>query len=210
MFITFEGIEGSGKSSQIRLLADVLVAQGSRVVVTREPGGTLIGDHIRTILLDNRNASMVSECELLLYYAARAQHVSTLIRPALLRGQTVLCDRFTDATYAYQHYGRGLSAELLASLDVFTLKDLRPDLTILLDLPVEVGLARARARADTLAPEKREDRFENLKSEFHERVRNGYLDLAHQEPERFVVLDGTLSQDVLQRRILDVVLQLWH
>lgn len=210
MLITFEGIEGSGKSTQVRLLQDVLTRQGHTVVATREPGGTAISDQIRTILLDARNSAMVSECELLLYYAARAQHVSQVILPALNSGGIVLCDRFTDATYAYQHFGRGLKSDILSVLDQFTLKDLRPNLTVLIDLPVETGLARAKSRAAALEVNAREERFENLKIEFHEKVRRGYLDLARKEPDRFLIVDGTLAPEVLHQRILDGVLQLWN
>lgn len=205
MFITFEGIEGSGKSTQIRLLAQTLRGGGRDVVVTREPGGTPIGDQIRKILLDAANTAMVPECESLLYWAARAQHVRELVRPALLKGKIVLCDRYVDSTYAYQGYARGLDFTVLTELKQIACGDLEPDKTLLFDLPVSEGLKRARRRIGKRKPDEREDRFENEVVAFHEKVRAGFLTMAAQEPKRFVTLDATLAISDLQSGVFDVV-----
>lgn len=193
-FITFEGIEGCGKTTQIRLLAEALTAAGHRVTLTREPGGCPIADKIRAILLDAGNSAMTPSAELLLYAAARAQHISEVIAPALQRGDIVLCDRFTDATLAYQGYGRGLDRQTITELNILASSGHRPDLTILIDCPVETGLQRALARieAATVADSSsvREERFEMESRQFHQRVRDGYLALAGQEPARFVVVAG--------------------
>jgi dTMP kinase len=192
-FITFEGIEGCGKTTQLKLLAGLLEKQGHQVVTTREPGGCPIADKVRAILLDAENRAMVPLAELLLYAAARAQHVAEIIRPALDAGKIVLCDRFTDATMAYQWFGRGLDPETIATLNQLAIGQLWPELTILLDCPVEIGLSRAIARIDNSLGA-REERFELEARQFHQRVRDGYLQLAAQEPARFVRIDG--SQDV--------------
>lgn len=202
MFITFEGIEGSGKTTQIKVLADMLRTKGRDVVSTREPGGTAIGDRIRSVLLDSANSAMSHECELLLYYAARAQHVTEVLRPALARKAVVLCDRYVDATIAYQHGGRGMPLEFLHALDNFVVGAIRPDLTLLFDLPVEDGLARAHGRIAKIAEAgAREDRFENLAYAFHERVRKTYLELAKAEPERFVILNASESIEKLTQAV---------
>ena len=172
IFITFEGIEGCGKTSQIRLLADRLVAEGRTVRLTREPGGSPIADQIRGILLDGENRDMVPLAELMLYAAARAQHVSEVIAPALANGQTVLCDRFTDATLAYQGFARGLDRELISWLNDLATGLTRPDLTVLIDCPVEIGLQRAFSRINSTTGAK-EERFELESYEFHRRVRDG-------------------------------------
>lgn len=180
-FITFEGPEGGGKSTQIRLLAERLTAQGIAVRITREPGGTHIGESIRHLLQhDERpDAEMCFRTEVLLFCASRAQIVAEVIRPALERGEWVLCDRFTDSTLAYQGYGRGLPLELLRTLNSFATDGLTPDLTILLDISTDEGFRRIAARAAT------QDRIERAARAFHERLREGYLEMALGEPERF-------------------------
>jgi dTMP kinase len=188
-FITFEGIEGCGKSTQVRLLARRLEDEGYKVTVTREPGGCPIADQVRQILLDAGNSSMTPLAELLLYAAARAQHVREVIAPALAAGGIVLCDRFTDATVAYQGYGRELDLSVIDQLNRLAAGEVRPDLTVLLDCPVEVGLGRAITRINSTEGA-REERFELESRQFHERVRAGYLNLVKREPARFVVVDG--------------------
>jgi dTMP kinase len=193
-FITFEGPEGCGKTTQIKLLADSLAEKGSRVLLTREPGGCPISDKIREVLLDAANSGMVPLTELFLYAAARAQHVSEIITPALEAGNIVICDRFTDATVAYQGHGRQLDLALIGQLNRLAIGQLRPHLTILLDCPVEIGLGRALARIEATKGAK-EERFEQESIQFHQRVRAGYLQLAAAEPDRFVVIDG--NQDIM-------------
>lgn len=189
-FITFEGIEGCGKTTQESRLAESLAELGYPVVVTREPGGCSIAEQIRAILLDAGNRAMVPLAELLLYAAARAQHVEEVIRPALDTGKIVICDRFTDATAAYQGYGRSLDLELIGGLNRLATGGAVPDLTILLDCPEEVGLSRAMARINATEGA-REERFEQESLAFHRKVREGYLRLAAAEPERYLILDGT-------------------
>jgi dTMP kinase len=203
MFITFEGIEGSGKSTQVKRLAAELRQKGFDVLETREPGGTAIGDQIRKVLLNPHHTAIVPRCELLLYAAARAQHVEELIVPALNQKKIVLCDRFVDAMVAYQGFGRGIDRAVLSDLNCLTLKDLIIDRTFLLDLPVEEGLARARRR-DAAAPKaQRENRIENEDNGFHHQVRRGYLDIAAADPRRFITLDARKDPDGLQAEI-------WH
>lgn len=193
-FITFEGIEGCGKTTQIRLLSAVLAEAGHRVTLTREPGGCPIADKIRAILLDADNSAMTPAAELLLYAAARAQHIHDIITPALDRGDIVLCDRFTDATLAYQGYGRGLDLGTIIQLNDMATNGCRPDLTILIDCPVETGLRRARARIEAATRadmnSMREERFELESRQFHQRVRDGYLALVAEDPQRFIVVSG--------------------
>jgi dTMP kinase len=204
MFITFEGIEGSGKSTQIVLLANYLKSHGNRVVLTREPGGTPIGDQIRKILLDPANKSLDPAAELLLYAASRAQHLSEVILPALAAGSIVLCDRFSDATLAYQGYGRGLDRKMIRELDRIVTAGMRPDLTLLLDIDAAAGLARARGRNNSRGLEA-EARFENEEIAFHERVRQGYLALAKQEPERIRVVDASPAPDRIEMEIRKII-----
>ncbi len=189
LFITLEGPEGAGKSTNREYLAELLMQAGIEVVLTREPGGTPLAERIRELLLAPDSEVMAVDTELLLMFAARAQHLAGVIRPALARGAVVLCDRFTDATYAYQGGGRGLAYERIAILEQFVQGDLRPDLTLVFDLPVEVGLARAAARGKL-------DRFEKEQQSFFEAVRQTYLARAAQAPERYRVLDAAqpLSQ----------------
>ena len=203
-FITFEGIEGSGKTTQISLLADYLVAAGRSVRLTREPGGTSIGDQVRKILLDPENVALDPRAELLLYAAGRAQHLAEFIRPALGGGAIVLCDRFSDATYAYQGHGRGLDLELIGDLDRLVTGGMRPDLTILLDIDASEGLARARGR-NSRHGLGAEARFENEHLPFHERVRRGYLELAGREPERFRVVDASQQPEAVHRKVRQLV-----
>lgn len=183
LFITLEGPEGAGKSTNRDYLAERLRERGIDVLLTREPGGTPLAERIRELLLAPSGEPMAADAELLLVFAARAQHLQQVIRPALARGAVVLCDRFTDATYAYQGGGRGLPVERIALLENFVQGELRPDLTLIFDLPVEVGLARAAARG-------RLDRFEQEGRGFFEAVRQAYLQRAEQAPQRYRVLDA--------------------
>ncbi len=199
-FITFEGIEGSGKTTQMQLLRDWLQAQGYRVLATREPGGTAIGDRIRAILLDPVHTEMAAETEILLYSAARAQIVRQVIRPHLEQGWIVLCDRFFDSTLAYQGYGRGLPLDILQRITTFATGGLTPDLTVYLDLPAEIGLRR---KAQTPAEW---TRFEAETLTFHRRVRTGYLTLAAAEPHRWLVVDADRPVAVIQQDIRERVL----
>jgi dTMP kinase len=180
-FITFEGIEGCGKSTQVQLLAERM---GSRALLTREPGGTPIGRAVRQVLLDPANQGLAPVSELLLYFADRAQHMAEVVRPALARGLTVLCDRHVESSLAYQGYGRGVALDAIRQLARLATLGLRPDLIVLLDLPAEVGLARVDRRG---AP----DRLESEEIEFHRRVRAGFLSLAAEEPSRWLRLDAT-------------------
>lgn len=191
-FITFEGVEGCGKTTQIKLLSDLLAARGIRTVLTREPGGCPIADKIRAILLDADNRALSPLSELMLYTAARAQHVTEVISPALEAGKVVLCDRFSDATVAYQSFGRGIDRNVIDNLNTHACQGVSPDLTVLVDCDPAVGLERARRRIEaTSGP--REERFELETLAFHHRVRTGYQQLAAQEPVRFMTVDGSGS-----------------
>ncbi len=183
MFITFEGVEGCGKTTQARMLATRLEERGLRTLVTREPGGAAISEQIRAILLDNKNDGMDPMAEALLYVASRAQFVAEVVRPALATGTIVICDRYTDSTLAYQGYGRGLLIETLQILNRIATGGLVPDRTFLLDLPVDEGLERKRRGGDL-------NRLDNAGRPFHERVRNGYHALAQAEPARWRVIDA--------------------
>jgi dTMP kinase len=194
LFITLEGGEGAGKSTCLKFIEAWLHQAGKNVVVTREPGGTEAGERIREILLHARDLAMTPETEMLLMFAARAEHLARVVRPALERGQTVLCDRFTDATYAYQGGGRGIAEERIATLEQWVQGDLRPDLTLLLDLPVETGMQRANSRSEP-------DRFELEKREFFERVRAAYLARAAREPGRIRVVDASSPLEAVQQQI---------
>ena len=205
MFITFEGIEGSGKSTQIRLLADFFTRVSRNCVVTREPGGTEIGKKIRSILLDSMNATITPFTELLLYEADRTQHIAEVIRPALAAGKIVLCDRFFDATVVYQGYVRGTNLDLIDHIHEAILKGLKPDLTFLLDCPVDIGLERAWKRIANMSGKAKEDRFEQEAVHFHEKIRQGYLKLAKTEPGRFHVIDATQEPSVIHDNIVRVV-----
>jgi dTMP kinase len=199
LFVTLEGVEGSGKSTQVGLVADALRGRGREVVVTREPGGTAAGESIRELLLDSNDVSIRPETELLLYMASRAQHVRDVISPALDSGAVVICDRFSDATLAYQSGGRGLSGETVRALDFVATGGLKPDLTILLDLTEEEGLARAEGRGG--GP----DRMERESDAFHGNVRRAYLEIASKEPGRVKVVDGTESPQAVTEKIVSLI-----
>ncbi|MDZ7735962.1 MAG: dTMP kinase [Gammaproteobacteria bacterium] len=184
LFITLEGGEGAGKSTQLEKIADWFRSRGRAVVVTREPGGTQAGEAIRRLLLERDHMAISHETELLLMFAARAQHITEVIRPELAAGRVVVCDRFTDATYAYQGGGRGMPRRQIEQLESWVQDDLRPDLTLLLDVPVEVGLGRAEKRGEA-------DRFEAEAEAFFLAVRETYLDIARRDPERVRVIDGS-------------------
>lgn len=193
-FITVEGIEGAGKTSCLDLLEQRIRQRGHEVLVTREPGGTPLGEDLRQLLLGHRHDGMADDTELLLMFAARAEHLHAKIEPALVAGSWVLCDRFTDATYAYQGYGRGIDLQRIAALETWVQGERRPDLTLLLDLPVEVGLQRAGRRSTP-------DRFERQALTFFDRVRQGYLSLAASAPGRFRVIDAGQSLDQVSRQV---------
>ena len=197
-FITIEGGEGAGKSTMMSRVANWLESTGHRVVRTREPGGTDLAEKLREILLDRNNISLSDRAELLLVFAARAQHLDELIRPALARGDWVLCDRFTDATWAYQGGGRGLPRDEIASLETLVHGDLQPDLTLLLDLPVELGMKRAARRSQA-------DRFEQESTLFFKQVRDAYLERAEAAPERFAVIDASRNMDEVWSQIDSVL-----
>jgi dTMP kinase len=202
LFITFEGPEGSGKTTQIGLLAQALAARGHRVVTTREPGGTRIGDAVRAVLLDNRHTEMSERAEALLFNAARAQHVDEVIRPALARGETVLCDRYGDSTLAYQGYGHGQPLEPLRALIAYATGGLTPHATIYLDLDVQTGLARKRAGAGDAW-----NRMEEKALAYHEAVRGGYLQMAAESP-RWLVVDARQGVEAVHAEVLSRVLNL--
>jgi len=195
LFITFEGIEGAGKSTHIPLVEAFLASRGIEVVVTREPGGTPAGEAIREVLLDHQYTGMAHDTELLLMFAARAEHLAKVVVPALEAGRWVLCDRFTDATFAYQGGGRGIDAGRIAELETWVQGALRPDLTLLFDIEVDIGLGRASNRSAS-------DRIESEKHEFFERVRAAYLERAGAFPQRYHVIDtGGMSIDGVEAEI---------
>jgi len=193
-FITLEGIEGVGKTTHLAFIADRLQQQGHTVIVTREPGGTRAGEAIREILLHGKDMQIDSMAELLLMFAARAQHLQEVVRPALAKGQYVLCDRFTDATYAYQGGGRGLSLADIGVLETLVQQQLQPDVTLLFDASVQTGLSRAKKRGEA-------DRFEAETVSFFERVRQTYLDRASQQPQRFRIIDAEQTLVDVQQQI---------
>ncbi len=197
-FITVEGIEGVGKSTNIEFIQRQLQAAGREVVLTREPGGTPLAEAIRGLLLDPTYTGMDPRCELQLVFAARAEHLARVIRPALAQGKWVLCDRFTDATYAYQGGGRGIDTAIIASLETLVQGTFRPDLTLLLDVTVAVGLARAGKRGSL-------DRFEQERVDFFERVRLCYLDMAREHAARYRVIDAAQPLDGVQRELAGVL-----
>lgn len=198
MFITLEGSEGAGKSTSLGFLQELLGQAGLATVTTREPGGTDIGERIRTILLQTQDQGMCTDAELLLMFAARAEHIAKLIRPALAAGKWVLCDRFTDASYAYQGGGRGIPDARIAVLETWVQGNLRPDLTLLFDIPTEQGLSRAAKRS---AP----DRFEREDPAFFERVRQHYLARAALSPGRTHIVNAALSLPEVQAQIRRIV-----
>ena len=196
-FITFEGPEGCGKSTQAQLLADALTRRGIKVKLTREPGGDPVGEEIRRILLDSADHSVSDRTEVLLYEAARAQHAEYVIRPSLAEGFVVISDRFADSTVAYQGYGSGLDLDLISRLNTFATGGIEPDVTFLLDLDIEVGLKRQQEW----------NRMERKAIEYHERVRQGFLEEARLHPERIIVLDASGDIESIHRRIFGIVEQ---
>lgn len=198
-FITLEGGEGVGKSSNMAFIVDLLTEAGVDFIQTREPGGTPLAEEIRQLLLTPRDEHMDELSELLLVFAARAQHLARTIRPALAAGTWVLCDRFTDATVAYQGAGRGLSLSTIAQLRALVHRDLQPDMTLLLDAPVEIGMSRASERGEL-------DRFEQEQMSFFERVRQGYIDQAQADPDRYRIIDASQSLSDVQADIRDVLM----
>lgn len=201
-FVTFEGIEGAGKTTQLQRLASRLQAEGEDVVVTREPGGTPLGERLREVLLDPAIGAMAAETEVLLMFAARSEHLDRVIRPQLARGGWVLCDRFTDASFAYQGAGRGLGMERVAGLERWLQGALRPDLVLVFDVPVSIGLERALKRG-------RRDRIESEDRAFFERARAAYRTRADEQPERYRVIDGAASEAVVAAQV-DQVWRDWR
>ncbi len=199
MFITFEGPDGSGKSTQLRMLAAALREEGVDVVTTREPGGTEIGDQIRAVIMNMKNKAMDPRTELLLFNASRAQLVEELIRPSLAAGKVILCDRYADSTMAYQGYGHGLDKDELRRLLNFATGGLKPDLTLLFDISAEAGLKRRLSNHDEW------NRMDDYALQFHERVRGGFRELAAADPERWVVIDADRDPGVIHAEVLDIV-----
>jgi len=199
-FITLEGIEGVGKTSNLNFIKELLEISGHDCVVTREPGGTNLGESLRGLLLSHSDENMSEDAELLMMFAARAEHLAKVIRPALENQQTVLCDRFTESTYAYQGGGRQLDVDSIRDLEDWVQGDLRPDLTIILDAPVEVGRERAGKRSEP-------DRIETEKDDFFQRVRDAYIALAKQHPHRICLVDASLDLDSVQQQILNILLE---
>lgn len=197
-FITLEGVEGAGKSTQLAFVRETLERAGLKVVVTREPGGTVLGEELRTLLLGHRDDDMCIDSELLLMFAARAEHLARVIRPALAEGRWVVSDRFTDATYAYQGGGRGVPDERIAVLERWVQQDLKPDLTLVFDVAVAVGLERAARRGDP-------DRFESEGAQFLERVRAHYRQIAEREPQRVRLIDSSRAPAAIQGELRGIL-----
>ncbi|MBN2687277.1 MAG: dTMP kinase [Deltaproteobacteria bacterium] len=211
MFITFEGPEGSGKTTQVRKAGEYLLSRNIPHIVTEEPGGTQLGHTIRKLLLNKSSLIIFGKAELLLFAAARAQHVEEIIRPSLRSGAVVLCDRFADATIAYQGYGRGLNVDEIRWINEYSSGNLKPDVTLFFDLPVEVGLDRAMGRIHQRTDSPAEDRFEGEDLQFHRRVWDGYYTLINDEPERFRIVNAARDQEQVYRdvcRHLDAVLSM--
>lgn len=201
-FISFEGIEGCGKSTQVKLAGEYLKRLRISFIITEEPGGSAIGRKIREILLNKgSDGEICSETELLLFSAARAQHVKDVILPAVTENTVVLCDRYTDATIAYQGFGRGIDIDFIKNLNEFTTSHVKPGLTILFDLPVEVGLKRAIDRISRIKEGSAEDRFEREELDFHRKVKDGYLFLAQQDPKRFRIVDSSRDIETVHREV---------
>jgi dTMP kinase len=198
-FITIEGIEGAGKSTQLAFIKDYLIQKGIDLVVTREPGGTELGEKIRSLLLAPSDQPMAVDTELLLMFAARAEHMDKVIKPALDAGKWVLSDRFTDATFAYQGGGRGISTQRITDLANWTLGNFKPDMTLLFDLPVELGQQRVMSRNQG------KDRFEQEKVDFFQKIRQCYLDRAQDEPERIKVVDSSQSIEQIQAQLVHIL-----
>jgi dTMP kinase len=207
LFITLEGLDGSGKTTQLKRLAAWMQKRGTSIVITRQPGGTVTGDRIRELLLDSRSAGLAPLAEMALMFADRAQAIAEIIEPALSSGQTVLCDRFTDSTEAYQGGGRELGSEVVLEMHRLVCGDLQPDLTLLLLPSLEVSLKRARRRNDRVAAQsgKDEGRFEREEDEFHRRVWEKYREIAAREPDRVILIEGDLGVDEVQEQIVEAV-----
>ena len=201
-FISIEGIEGAGKSTQLSFIRDFLETRGKRVVVSREPGGTELGEQIRELLLAPREDGMSEDAELLLMFAARAEHIHQVIKPALERGDWVLCDRFVDATFAYQGGGRGIDRNRIETISDWTLKGLETDLTLLFDLPVAVGQSRVIKR------QQEKDRFEQEKAAFFEKIRDCYLQRAEAEPQRIKCIDASRDIEAIQSQLSEILTEL--
>jgi dTMP kinase len=199
--ITFEGIEGSGKSTQIKLVAEYFVEKNVPIIVTQEPSGTDIGRKIGSILFNSEHYYMCAETEMFLFCAARAQHVREKILPALEQNKVVLCDRFSDATYAYQGAGRGLDHEFIRLINDYSAFHLKPGLTLLFDLPVEIGLQRATDRNNRLKEPSSIDRFERENIDFHQRIRDGYLNILRNDPQRFRLIDANQDVNAIQEEV---------
>ncbi len=193
-FITIDGVEGAGKSTQITFICDYLKAKGVNVILTREPGGTDVGEKIRTLLLSNSTGKMHADTELMLMFAARNEHIQNKIMPALKQGDWVLSDRFTDASYAYQGGGRGLDVERIAQLEQWVLQDFTPDMTLLLDVPVEIGMSRVESRG-------KKDRIELEATDFFNRVRQAYIDRSEQFPDRIKLIDSSQTVEHTKQQI---------
>ncbi len=205
LFITLEGIDGCGKSTQLEMLSDALGLRGADFIITRQPGGTLIGERVRDILLANASAGLAPLAELMLYAADRAQHVSELVRPAMESGRIVISDRYTDSTTAFQGYGRGLDLEVINELNRLATGGLSPDLTILFDIDTEAASARLKARQTVVESERGMTRFEDEAREFHHRVREGYLKLARAQPERIRIIDASASARETHEKTMAIV-----
>lgn len=199
--ITFEGVEGSGKSTQIKLVAEYLIEKNVPLLVTQEPSGTDIGRKIGGILFNREHYYMCAETEMFLFCAARAQHVREIIMPALKQNKVVLCDRFSDATYAYQGSGRGLDHDFIKLVNDYSSMLLKPDLTLLFDLPIEIGLQRATERNNRLEKPYAADRFERENIDFHRRIREAYLNIFKNEPDRFRLIDAARDVDTIQKEV---------
>ena len=198
LFITLEGIEGAGKSTAVDFIEEFLIKEGHDVIKTREPGGTVIGEQIREILLNNENHTLTYDTELLLVFSARAQHIQEVILPALSSGKIILCDRFTDASYAYQGGGRDIDASRINLLEKWVQGDLRPNLTLLFDLDASVGMQRTKKRCDA-------DRFEQEEISFFKKIRNTYLERAKKEPQRFRIINSALSLERVKKQIITIL-----
>jgi dTMP kinase len=204
--ITFEGIEGSGKSTQMRMVAEHLIKINAPILITQEPSGTDIGRKIGGILFNRGHYYMCAETEVFLFCAARAQHVREVVMPALKEDRIVLCDRFSDATFAYQGFGRGMNHEFIKFINDHSAMMIKPNLTLLFDLPVEIGLKRALDRDNQLKESSFSDRFEREKLDFHNRVRQGYLTLCKNEPARFHLIDASRDADTIQEEVRKKIL----
>ena len=209
LFITFEGGEGSGKTTQVNRLAQFLTDKGKKVITTREPGGTPEGEKIRNLLVQREGGDWSPFAEVLLLFAARIIHVDKIIKPALQKGKIVISDRFTDSTRAYQGYGHGFSLNVIEELNKLVLSDLNPDITFILDIESGKGLARSgrRMATETIHIKQTEDRFEKMDTEFHERLRHGFLEIAKKSPERCHVINGTGSSEDITLKIQKIVLE---